>query len=293
MKNQTRAYLFGLVTVLLWSTVATASKLTLQYFTPAQMLLVAATVSTVVLFLLLWLEGKLQVVRSMTRRQWLLSLGFGLLNPFLYYLVLFQAYKLLPAQQAQIINYTWAITLSLLAVPFLKQKVTFRQWVAIAVSYCGVLVIATNGNILALRFENPTGVFLALLSTLIWAIYWLLNTKDDRDPILGLFLNFVCSIPFIAGYVFCVDGGIPLTSKGLLGGAYIGVFEMGVSFVLWLKALKYSTSAAKIANLIFIAPFTSLFFIHYLVGETIYSSTLVGLVLVLGGLILQALAKNN
>ena len=60
----------------------------------------------------------------------------GLLNPFLYYLVLFKAYALLPAQQAQPLNYTWAITLSLLAVPLLKQQVRWQEWLALLVSYC-------------------------------------------------------------------------------------------------------------------------------------------------------------
>ena len=42
----------------------------------------------------------------------------GLVNPFLYYLVLFKAYDLLPAQEAQAINYTWALMLAFLSVIF-------------------------------------------------------------------------------------------------------------------------------------------------------------------------------
>jgi drug/metabolite transporter (DMT)-like permease len=293
VKKQTKAYLYGLTTVILWSTIATASKLTLRHYSPAQMLFVATVVSTVLFAILLSFENRLGELRRISRRQWLLSIGFGLLNPFCYYLILFQAYNLLPAQQAQIINYTWAITLSLLSIPFLKQKVTALQWLAIAVSYGGVLVIATKGELFSLHFDNPLGVALALLSTLLWAMYWILNTRDDRDPVLGLFLNFICSVPFITLYVFLVEGGIKLNLQGMLGGTYIGIFEMGISFVLWLKAMKCATSTAKVANLIFIAPFTSLFLIHYLVGETIYPSTVVGLFLVVGGLILQGIAKEK
>ncbi len=67
---------------------------------------------------------------------------------------------------------------------------------------------------------------------------------------------------------------------------------MGVAFVLWLKAMKLTDNTAKIANLIFIAPFASLVFIHFLVGEEIYSSTLAGLALVMGGLVIQSLCKQ-
>ena len=44
----------------------------------------------------------------LSRRDWQQSLLPGLLNPCLYYLVLFKAYELLPAQQAQALNYSWA-----------------------------------------------------------------------------------------------------------------------------------------------------------------------------------------
>ncbi len=221
----------------------------------------------------------------------MVSVGFGLLNPFAYYLILFKAYDLLPAQQAQIINYTWAITLSLLSIPLLGQKVAGRQWLAIMISYIGVLVIATKGDLFALHFDKPEGVGLALLSTVIWALYWILNTKDKRDPVFGLFLNFLCALPCIIVYVVVTEGIRTLSFNGLLGAVYIGFFEMGLAFVLWLKALKCTDNTAKIANLIFIAPFASLVFIHFLVGEEIYKSTLAGLVLVMGGLAIQSLGK--
>jgi drug/metabolite transporter (DMT)-like permease len=292
MKNQTKAYLYALITVGLWSTIASASKLTLSRLTPAEVLLYASIVSTIVLFCIVIAQKKLMKITMLSKQQWLASVGFGFLNPFAYYLALFKAYDLLPAQQAQIINYTWAITLSLLSIPLLGQRVVGRQWLAIGVSYIGVLVIATKGELLTLHFENPFGVGLALFSTVLWALYWILNTRDKRDPIIGLFLNFVCALPFIALYVFFTEGIRPIAIEGLLGAVYIGIFEMGIAFVLWLKAMKFTDNTAKIANLIFIAPFISLVFIHFLVGEEIYLSTLAGLVLVVAGLMIQALCKS-
>jgi drug/metabolite transporter (DMT)-like permease len=293
MYNQRKAYIFALITVGLWSTVATASKLSLRHLSPAELLMYACIVSSIVLFLVVLAQRKLRALLALSWRDWLTSIGFGLLNPFCYYLILFQAYDLLPAQQAQIINYTWAITLSLLSIPLLGQRVVGRQWLAIGVSYAGVLVIATRGDLLALHFENPLGVGLALLSTVIWALYWILNTRDKRDPVVGLFQNFVCALPVIGGYVMYTEGLRRVPLIGLAGALYIGIFEMGVSFILWLMAMKYTKSTAKIANLIFIAPFASLFFIHFLVDEEIYSSTLVGLVLVMAGLAIQSFCTST
>lgn len=293
MSNQGKAYLFALGTVGLWSTIATASKLTVGLIRPVELLLYSASVSTIVLFIVIVLQKKLPVLLSFGWRDWYISLLYGLINPFAYYLALFKAYELLPAQQAQIINYSWAITLTLLSIPILGQKVGKMQWVAILVSYSGVMVIATKGDLLGLHFEDPAGVGVALLSTILWALYWILNTKDKRDPIVGLFANFTCALPFILGYLGVTQGFRKIPLGGFAGSIYIGCFEMGVAFVMWLTAMKLTKSTARIANLIFIAPFLSLFMIHYLVGEQIYVSTIIGLFLVLAGLLLQTAVKGQ
>ncbi len=61
------------------------------------------------------------------------------------------------------------------------------------------MVIATKGDVMALQFDNPFGVALALLSTLLWAMYWILNTKNQADPVLGVLLGFLVSLPFSVG----------------------------------------------------------------------------------------------
>lgn len=292
MQQQGQAYLFGLAAVLCWSTVATAFKLSLRYLDPIQLLLYSCLASIVVLAAVLRLQGRFGLLFSYSRHEYLQSLGLGLLNPLLYYLILLKAYDLLPAQEAQALNYTWALTLALLAVPLLKQRLGAREIAAGLVCYSGVLVISTRGDLAGFHFSNPLGVALALGSTVIWALYWLFNTRDRRDPVAGLLLNFLFALPFIL--LACLLFSDPLVSdvRGLLGALYVGVFEMGITYVLWLLALKRSANAARIGNLIFISPVFSLVFIHLLVGEEILPSTLVGLGLILAGLVIQKLGRR-
>ncbi|MFP4194935.1 MAG: EamA family transporter, partial [Desulfobacterales bacterium] len=84
MKNQPLAMVLGLGTVLMWSTVATAFKLTLRELTPVQMLFVACAASVAVLTAILLVQRRLSLVFSMSRRQYLQSMGMGLINPCLY-----------------------------------------------------------------------------------------------------------------------------------------------------------------------------------------------------------------
>ena len=292
MTNERKATLYGLCAVLLWSTIATAFKLSLRHMSPIELLLFAGFFTTVLLGVILIVQGKFKQVFHCRRQDYMLSVGLGLLNPFLYYLILLKAYDLLPAQQAQPLNYTWAITLSLLAVPLLQQKVSWQQWLALLISYCGVLVISTEGNPLSLEFTSPLGVFLALASTVFWALYWIFNARDLRDPVVGLFLNFFCGFPFVMGYYLLTSELNWPSWEGLFGAAYVGVFEMGFCFVLWLMALKKTRNTARISNLIFLSPFVSLFFIHFIVGEEILPATAIGLVLIVAGLVVQQTAKS-
>ncbi|NHH99155.1 MULTISPECIES: DMT family transporter [Oceanimonas] len=287
MKNQKKAYLFGLGAVACWSTVASAFKLSLDYFDPAQLLLVATSSSLLLLLGLLARQGKLHLLgRTLKQRPGYYAL-LGLINPALYYLVLFQAYDLLPAQQAQTLNYTWAITLTLLAVPFLGQTIRRQDWVAIVLGYLGAMVIATKGNLLSLNFESPLGVALALGSTLLWAGYWILNTRNQADPLVTLTLSFLLGLPVIVLATAWLSDFALTAWQGWVGAIYVGLFEMGFAFVMWLLALRHAENTARISNLIFISPFASLVLLRLLVGEQIYPATLVGLVMIVTALLIQ------
>jgi len=293
MKNQGKAYLFALTSVFLWSTAASAFKISLGYLSPVELLFYSAAVSCVVLLIILAVQKKLHLFRTLDTNVWKTSLFFGFLSPFLYYLILLKAYDLLPAQQAQPLNYTWAITLSLMSVPLLGHRLRMLEIVAVLVSYIGVMVISTHGDLFSLRFENPFGVSLALASTIVWALYWIANTRDTRDTVFGLFMNFLCSLPYIAIYLLATEGFRTVEVAGLLGAVYVGTFEMGIAFVTWLMAMKLTVSTARIANLIFISPFLSLFLIHFLVGEQIMSSSVIGLIFIVAGLLIQTAAGRR
>ncbi len=289
MTSQHKAYVFGLSAVLAWSTVASAFKLSLAHLSPAQLVLYASVFSLLSLLAILGWQGRLGTLPAALRQHWRRSAILGAVNPFAYYLILFQAYDLLPAQEAQAINYTWALTMTLLAVPVLGQKLKLQDSLAALVCYSGVLTIATRGAPLALNFSNLSGVGFALLSTLLWAGYWLFNAKDEREPVMGLTLNFLLSLPLTLLWCAATGELTPVAWQGIAGAAYVGALEMGFTFVLWLSAMKLTSSTARIANLIFLSPILSLMLISTLLGEPILPSTLTGLGLILGGLLLQKL----
>ena len=286
VKQQRKATLHALIAVLSWSTVPTAFKLSLRHLDHFQLLLISCLVALLFLGFILMIQGKTSQLRRISWPQFRLACGLGLLNPFLYYVILLKAYDLLPAQVAQPLNYTWALTLAWLSIPLLKQKPRSRDLMAGIVCYLGVVIISTGGNLSTFRVESPLGVGLALGSTIFWALYWIGNTRSRLDPVVGLFLNFVCGLPAVLA-ITLVYSDLRFDPAGIPFALYVGVVEMGIGFVFWLSALKLSSSTAKVANLIFLSPFLSLIFIFFILGEHILPGTLFGLVMIVGGLVWQ------
>lgn len=296
MSNQNKAYTFAISAVLLWSTIASAFKLTLSYLDYIQLLFLASIFSSIALLIILLLQGKFMLLKQLTKKDLFRSSLLGFLNPFLYYLVLLKAYSLLKAQEAGTLNYIWPITLVLLSIPLLKQKISWISFVAIVTSFFGIIIISTEGNIDSLEFREPLGVFLAVISSVFWALYWIYNIKDKRDEIVKLFVNFLFGTFYILIVVLWFTDFRNIQLPGIVGSVYIGLFEMGITYFLWLKALKLSINTAKVSNLVYLSPFISLIIIRNVVGEKILLSTIIGLVFIISGIIIQqfsSIRKNQ
>ena len=287
-----RAVKLGLGAVMLWSTVATAFSLSLQYLTPLQLVTLATVVSWCFFAIRLSAPERRSALRVTSSKARATGLLVGWLNPGLYYLVLFAAYDRLPAQEAMAINYSWGITLALLAAPLLRQRLSAGALLAACISYGGILVIATRGAPLSLDFAQPLGVGLALLSTVLWSLYWVINTRLSLDPEVNLFLNFSGALPLLLALLWWSNTPFPTLWQGWAGGLYVGLFEMGLAFVLWMGAMKATTSTLRISSLIFLSPPLSLVLIWVIAGEPVKAYTLIGLVLILFGLWLQRRAES-
>jgi drug/metabolite transporter (DMT)-like permease len=264
-------------------------KLALQQYTFLQLLFWSSLTSLVCLTTVVILQGKWSQVRSISRRELLRSAAFGFINPLLYYLVLFKAYALLPAQEAQSLNYTWPIMITLLSVPMLGQRLSAKSLIAILVSFLGVLVIATRGQLGELQFSNAAGAMLALCSALIWAFFWLQNVKDKRDEVVKLFWNFLTGFCYIALTNLLLGDIRWFSWSAGLPALYVGLFEMGITFLIWSLALQRTTHTAKVSKLVYLVPFISLMVIAAILKEPILTSTLWGLAFILGGLAIDTI----
>jgi len=288
MHKTRQSYIYAGLAIFSWSTIPTAFKIILGELDVLTMLTVATLTSTFVLLIIVLISGKWGLIRQNKIKDLLNSAILGLVNPFLYYLILLKAYKLLPAQVAQPLNMIWPIILVFLSVPLLGQKIERKSFVALFISFIGVYLISSEGNPFHFNGSDLTGVFLATGSSVFWAFYFILNVRDKRDEAVKLFLNFLFgSLYLLVAMILTGNWQAGIGLKGALGSVYIGIFEMGITFFFWLKALSLATTTDKVSNLVYFAPFISLLFVHYILNEPVYYTTPAGLLLIIGGILIQ------
>lgn len=286
MNSNNKSVIYALIAVLSWSTVATAFKLSLTYFSNYEMLLVACLTSLFIFTLLITVKKKWRCISELSYGQWLYFSLIGLLNPVAYYLVLFKAYDLLPAQIAQPINYTWPIVLLIFLAVFAKQPIPKEKYIGMFLSLLGVGVISLGGSNVNSLSLPVNGLLLAALSAALWAFYWIANNMNKMkvDGYVTLFMTFFMGSIYLLIGTFFVDVNLDNIS-GILSSMYVGAFEMGIPFIFFAMAISKTSNPALINQLCYLSPFMSLFFISVFLGEKIVFTTYIGLILIVLGLI--------
>ena len=233
--------------------------------------------------------SKLKTVSKQNRHRLLFA---GILNPVIYYLLLFKAYDMLPAQFAQAVNFTWPLVLALFAMILKHEKFHVLRLVMLCVSFGGALVVVLGGNALPGGI-SIAGVVIAFATTIFWVFYWLITKTVQEDPVISLWVPFSvgAAILSVAAVFFFRPENLSL--QAWLSAGYVGLFEMSVTFLLWLNALRKTTSTALVSNFIYAVPFLSLIFIRFILDEPIQSTTLIGLFMIAAGIVGQVLVHQD
>ncbi len=284
MKANTQAVIYAGAAVLSWSTIATALKVALKYQTHFEMLLIASSTALLFFLMIVTVQKKWSKVNQLSGKQWRTFAGIGLLNPVAYYLILFKAYDLLPAQIAQPLNYTWPIVLLILLAAFAHQPIPPRKYIGMFISLGGIVLITMSSG-QGGKNASAVGIALALSSAILWASYWLINNRQRKvDTSVALLITFLFGTVYLI-LAASIIGIHSYSLSGLLSSMYVGCFEIAIPFIFFGLAMRKTTNPALINQMCYFSPFLSLLFITLVLGEQIVFTTYLGLILIVGGII--------
>ncbi|MEK9160034.1 MAG: DMT family transporter [Patescibacteria group bacterium] len=292
VKKSQLAYVYTALAILLWGSTASVSKLILQDISSIQLIFYSFPFTIFGLFLIMLFQGKLKNLTTYKKEDIGKLAGMGFLGCFLYYLFLFGAIERTSAQEAFVVNYLWPVMVVIFGVLLLKEKFTWRTFISILLSFVGVAIVVSKGELMSLDNLNLTAILMAASGALVYGLFSVLGKKLKYEVFSSMFCYYVFGFIYVLLSVLFFSEIPSLDMKQVAGLAWIGFFTNGLAFVFWFKALEVGETA-KVSNLVFLTPFVSLIFIYFLVGEPILSSSIIGLLFIVLGVFIQSYRKKN
>ena len=286
-----KAYSLAAVTILIWSSSATISKLLLGALDSIQVLCASALFASLFLLGMNIVTGRVKKLKTYRPRDYLHTILIGLPGTFIYYVFLYTGMDRMPASQALIINYLWPIMSVVFACILLKEKMTVRKGIAIGMSFLGVIIVV--GRDLS-RFNSSTllGAVCCILAAVSYGIFTALNQKSSYDKWLSMMFFYLTTFA-LTGIILVLTDRIPqLDMAQTLGMACNGMLNMAIATTTWAIALD-SGKTAKISNLAYLTPFLSLVWTAVFLKETIGITSIAGLVVIVLGILVQLKDKES
>ena len=280
-----KAYIYSLISILMWSTLAVSAKLLLGSFTNFQMLCASSLVATIVLLIMNIVSGKIRVLKNYKLMDWVKTILAGTPGIFLYHIFYYTGADILPASQAFIINYLWPVMSIVFACILLKEKMTLRKAVAVMVSFAGVSLV-TGSGISEVGGSFAPGALFCILGAVSYGLFTVLNQMISYDKCISMMINFAVSFILTGFVVVAKDGLFMPNGMQFLGILWNGIITLAVPNTLWIIALEKGDTA-KISNLAYITPFVSLIWARLILKEELYPACIIGLVIIVLGIFIQ------
>jgi drug/metabolite transporter (DMT)-like permease len=174
---------------------------------------------------------------AVPRQHWAAVAGGALVYLALWNVGSALAAVLIPSGQAAVLGFTMPVWAALIGWLVFGQRLSARQWGAVALAAAGVLLLAWRN--LQAYAQAPLGMALALLSAVGWAVGTLIIKRSGvavPATVLTGWQLLVASLPVTAGAVAFGQGPWFLPSPlTLLLLAYITIVPMGIGNVAWFS----------------------------------------------------------
>jgi len=196
--------------------------------------------------------GRSKEIRSLTKKQWLRLFAVGVIGGALPFGLFFTGLMQTSAMSAALIHKTLFLWVALFAIPFLKERMVWQQWVGIIIVFAANFFIGGfNG------FSFNVGELMILAATVLWAVENIIAKKalaDISSVTVGA-ARMVIGSALLIGYVAVFGRGFApiftLTSAQWGWTIVTGILLAGY-VITWYAALKRAP-ATYVATILVLA----------------------------------------
>jgi len=237
-------------------------------------------------------------LRALDRRDWRVLGALGFFGGGLHLAMQWLGLHYTTATSGTLYLSTAPIFIMLLAAPLLGESIVPRQWAGVAVSFCGVTLIATHGRpAAAATLSFNVGDLLALGSMAMWAAYTVF-LRLRRDALNTVeFLCVVCAFglawmtPWVAWELWR-GTQVLLTPTGMLAVAYSAIGSLLLAYAGWSYVVT-RLGAARAGVTMHLMPALGVILAALFLGEYPHWFHFAGIALILAGVALASMRARG
>lgn len=238
-------------------------------------------ISGIVLAIFMWKTGRHLVINRTS-----ILAGIGLAGSCTSFVM---ANKLTTAANAIVLQYTAPIFILLISAFFLRKKLEGNEILVVIFTTLGISLFffdeLSPGNLLGNLMGISAGIFLALMFVAIGQAQ-----SDDSLRMSGILLAHTFTTLIGLGSLFFVD--FQTTPNEILFVAFLGVFQLGIPYVLYTLASKHISPLA--CSLIgTLEPLLNPVWVFLFIGEAPGFYALAGAAIVLTSISLWLIGQNK
>lgn len=287
-----KSYAYALLTVFIWSTMATVTKIMLVDIPSLEALSVSSYLGAVFLLFMNLKNKNIIKMRNCSMKDYAVIAGLGFIGMFLCNVLYYYSLTQLTAQEACIVNHLWPIMLVIFSCIILKEKMTAMKGFALLCSFAGIILL-TAGNSGSSERNLYMGFLSCIISAACYGLFSVLNKKVDYDQNISMMIIWLVTAVCAMVSGLMTEEWVPIAGVQWLGMIWLGVMNNAVAFLLWALALKNSENTAVIANMAFLTPFMSVVISAVVLKERLQVNAFGALVLIIGGILLQSIFDNR
>ena len=229
MQQSVKGNIFGILAILLWSTLASAT-VSAGKIPPFQLVSMSFFIAFFI-GLFLWKKEKKGILSQLKLplKNWLI----GIVGLFGYHFFYFLALRNAPALEANLINYLWPLLIVLFSAFLPGIKLRWFHVVGVLFGLFGVVVLVSFGKGLSFDTEYIKGYFYAFVCALSWSSYSVLSKYFGKIPVsaVGGFCGATAFLALVFHILF--EPTVMPDFKNLSAIVFLGLGPIGGAFYLW------------------------------------------------------------
>lgn len=232
-------------------------------------------------------------VLVLTRKSGLKINGFGILTSVIYALLLFLfvwATKKTTAANAIFLQYTAPIYILVLAPFLIGEKFHWRDLVTVVIVLAGMSLFFVG----QLRIEDYQGNTAALFSGIFLGLYIMLlrhpRGKGFNPAIAVIYGNLLLALVNASTGIAAIPTMTPMDWFAVV---FLGIFQIGISYILFIKGVVDGTRPLDASLIGFIEPLLNPVWVFLFVGERPSQWAILGGVVIISAILVHTIRQYS